>query len=436
MTSERKPGWLQEAERTLIRYCGEFSESLITSAKGAYVYTADERKILDFTSGQMCSIFGHNHPEIVAAITAGAASSIHLLSAMLSPPVLELSKALAEILPPELSKSILMSTGSESNEVAIRMAKLVTGGFEVIGFTGSWHGMTAGAQSHTYSLTRKGYGPVMPGSYAIPSPNCYRCPIKHCENRCDATCLEVGMALVDAQSVGAYAAVIVEPILSAAGIIELAADYLQKLRKMCSERGLLLIFDEAQTGLGRLGDRFGFEQSGVVPDILTLSKTLGGGLPLAATITSDEIEEECYRRGFISVTSHVSDPLPARVGLAVLSILLQDRMEARAKEMGNYLKKRLTEIMNRYDCVGDVRGRGLLLGMEIVSDKISKTPAPALGALISNRCLRNGLSMNIVRVKGYGGVFRIAPPLTISQEEIDLGVAILEASIKEVLAER
>ncbi len=433
-SSKQPNSWLEKAEEVLIRYCGEFSPILIEKAKGSFIYDQDGRAILDFTSGQMCSIFGHNHPAVVSAIHKACDHSLHLLSTMLSPPVVELCRQLVSLLPEGLDKCILVNTGSESNEVALRMAKLATGGFEVIGFTGSWHGMTAGSQSHTYSHTRRGYGPVMPGSLAIPAPYAYRCPVKHCEGKCDNTCLEVGFEMADKQSVGAYAAFIAEPILSAAGIIDLPGPYLERLKELCEERGLYLIFDEAQTALGRLGHNFAFERDGIQPDFLTLSKTLGGGLPLAATITSKEIEEECYSRGYINVTSHISDPLPAEVGLAMLATLEKEKMVERAREQGDYLKSQLLELQKKHECIGDVRGRGLLLGVEIVADRESKAPAPELGHRISDRCLELGLSMNIVRVKGFGGVFRIAPPLTVSKEEIDLGVAILDLAIRESLA--
>jgi 2,2-dialkylglycine decarboxylase (pyruvate) len=428
---EEQNNWLQEAEQYLIRYCGEFSPFLIEKAEGSFIYTKEGRKILDFTSGQMCSVFGHNHPKILQAMQKGGETSLHLLSTMLSPPVLELSQSLIELLPEGLDRCIFVNTGSESNEVALRMAKLQSGGFEVIGFAGSWHGMTAGAQSPTYSQTRKGYGPALPGSIMIPAPYAYRCPIKHCEGTCDHSCLDVGMQLADRQSVGAYAAVIAEPVLSAAGIIELSPEYVQKLKALCEERGLHLIFDEAQTAFGRLGLNFAFEEYEVTPDFLTLSKTLGGGLPLAATITSREIEEYCHRNGFIYITSHVSDPLCAMVGLATLELLLQQQMAKKAKQAGAYLKEQLLELQTRHECIGDIRGKGLLLGMEIVTDRHSKTPDPDMGNRISDRCMELGLSMNIVRVKGYGGVFRIAPPLTVSREEIDLGVSILDQAIQQ-----
>jgi len=422
---------VKKAQESLIRYCGEFSPFIAEKAFGSYIYDAEGNSILDFTSGQMCSVFGHNHPKFIEILKKSGNEAIHLLSSMLSPSVINLSKRLTDELPKKLAKCIFLNTGSESNEVAIRMAKLVTGGFEVIGFSGSWHGMTAGAQSYTYSKTRKGYGPAMAGSLMIPAPYEYRCPIAHCKGNCDNSCLEVGMQLVDQQSVGAYAALIAEPLLSAAGMIELKPNYVKRLKELCDERGLLLIFDEAQTALGRLGKTFAFEQYEVVPDFLTLSKTLGGGLPLAAMVTTKEIEEECYKKGFTYVTSHVSDPFCAAFGMAAFDLLYDQNLTKNAIQMGAYLKEQLLKLKEKHECIGDVRGNGLLLGMEIVKDRETKIPDDELGQNISNRCLALGLSMNIVRMKGYGSVFRIAPPLTISTKEIDLGITILDEAIKD-----
>ena len=171
----------------------------------------------------------------------------------------------------------------------------------------------------------------------------------------------------------------------------------------------------------------------VLPDFLTLSKTLGGGLPLAATITSPEIEEVCYEKGFINITSHISDPLPARVGLAMIDLLIREELAQRALEMGNYLKGELLRLMSIHECIGDVRGQGLLLGVEIVKDKEMRIPDPDLGQRISDRCLALGLSMNIVRIKGMAGVFRIAPPLTVQKGEIDIAIEIFDQAIRDCL---
>lgn len=427
------PEELKEAQESLIRYCGEFVPFIAEKASGSYIYDKKGNAILDFTSGQMCSVFGHNHPKFVEILEKAGDSAIHLLSSILSPPVIDLAKKITSELPDSLTKCILLNTGSESNEVAIRMAKLVTGGHEIIGFAGSWHGMTAGAQSYTYSKTRKGYGPTMPGSLMIPAPYEYRCPIEHCKGSCDNTCLEVGMKMVDQQSVGAYAALIAEPLLSAAGMIELKPSYVKRLKELCDERGLLLIFDEAQTAMGRLGTTFAFEKLDVVPDFLTLSKTLGGGLPLSAMITTTEIEEECHKRGFVYVTSHVSDPFCASFGLAAFEILHEEELAKSALEKGAYLKGKLIELQEKYECIGDVRGSGLLLGVEIVKDRETKIADDSLGLSICNRCLELGLNMNIVRMKGYGSVFRIAPPLTITNDEIDLGITMLDEAIQDCI---
>lgn len=433
--SDSHASWMEEARAHLIRYAGTFSPLLAVKAEGSFFYTSDGRKILDFTSGQMCSIFGHNHPGLLEALSKAGDGPLHLLSTILSPAVIELAEKLAELLPPGLSKCMFVNTGSESNEVALRMAKLATGGYEVIGFLGSWHGMTSGSQAATYSHTRRGYGPVIPGSFALPAPYAYRCPIAHCKDSCDHTCLRSGFDMIDRQSTGNYAAMIAEPVLSAAGIIPLSAAYLEELEAQCKRRGIYLILDEAQTAFGRLGRNFGFELSSMTPDFLTLSKTLGGGLPLAATITSEAIEEKCHQAGFIYITSHVSDPLPASVGLKMLHILQQEKMAEKASEQGNYLLNQLHTLQSRHECIGDIRGEGLLLGVEIVKDRERRTPAPELGYRISERCLELGLSMNIVRLPGMSGTFRIAPPLNVSRDEIDLGISMLDQAISEVTGE-
>jgi 2,2-dialkylglycine decarboxylase (pyruvate) len=246
--------------------------------------------------------------------------------------------------------------------------------------------------------------------------------------------LDYAFDLIDRQSTGNLAAFIAEPILSSGGLIDLPVGYLATLKAHCEARGMLLILDEAQTGLGRTGTMFAFERDGIVPHILTLSKTLGAGLPLAAVLTSAALEERCHERGFLFYTTHVSDPLPAAVGNKVIEIILRDRLVERANVAGGRLRRGLEEIMDRYEIVGDVRGRGLMLGMEIVRDRTSKQPAPDLGAAITRRCLELGLSMNIVQLEGLAGVFRIAPPLTISDADIDRGVAILNEAIGSVLS--
>ncbi len=426
-----------ERERFLIRYSHNFASFIVARATGAWLETTDGRRILDFTSGQICSTIGHNHPQIVAAIQQSLDDVIHLNSWMLSEPVLALAERLVELVSDSLNKVILVNTGGEANEIALRLAKMYTGHFEIVGLTRSWHGLQAGVASLNLAAGHAGYGPSMPGSLTIPAPYAYRCPMRHCNGTCDCSCLEAGFDLIDQQSVGSLCAVIAEPVLSAGGIIVPPPDYFQRLRKLCDERGMLLILDEAQTGFGRLGTMFGFEQYDVVPDILSVSKTLGGGIPIAAAFTSSAIESNCYDKGFMHVTSHVSDPLPAAVGLVVINVIEEEGLVAQAQQLGDYLMAGLRELQNRHEQIGDVRGKGLLVGIELVEDRTTKKPADALGVAVGDECLRRGLSMNIVRsTGGMLNCFRMAPPLSISEREIDIALGIIDDALTAVLASR
>ena len=423
-------------ERFLVRYAGGFAPFVAARAEGAWVETTDGERVLDFTSGQICSTLGHNHPRIATAVREALDQVVHLNSWMLSEPVLALAERMASLLPDGLDKVILLNTGSEANEVALKLAKMHTGRFEVVGLARSFHGLLAGISSVNFSMAHAGYGPLLPGAFLLPAPYAYRCPIRHCDGACDCTCLEAGFELIDQQSVGSLCAVIAEPVLSAGGIIVPPDGYFRRLRELCDARGMLLVLDEAQTGFGRLGTMFGFEHDGIVPDLVGVSKTLGGGVPLAATITTTAIEEDCVEKGFLHVTSHVSDPLPAAAGLAVLEVIEEEGLVERARERGEYMLGRLRELQAAHEQIGDVRGRGLLVGLELVEDRESRRPADALGAAVTAECLRRGLSMNIVRAGTSANCFRMAPPLTISEDEIDLALEILETSLDAVLAER
>jgi 2,2-dialkylglycine decarboxylase (pyruvate) len=238
--------------------------------------------------------------------------------------------------------------------------------------------------------------------------------------------LDDAFTLLDRQSTGNLAAFIAEPILSSGGIIELPDGYLRALKRKCDERGMLLILDEAQTGLGRTGTMFAFERDGVVPDILVLSKTLGAGLPLSAVLTTDAISDACDARGFLFYTTHVNDPLPAAVGLKVLEVVERDGLAARAAVMGAQLRDGLWGLRERFPWVGDARGRGLLLGLEFLDEDGGKRRSAAeLSDAVTDRALELGLSANIVRAGATGGVMRIAPALTVTEAEIDLGVEML-----------
>jgi 2,2-dialkylglycine decarboxylase (pyruvate) len=430
MTLNADPDFWASANTHLTRYGPSFEPVIIERAAGSFVYDADGRAILDFTSGQMSAVLGHTHPDIVATVARQMGAVAHLFSGMLSRPVVTLAERLAA-LAPGLARVQLLTTGAEANEAAIRMAKLVTGRHEIVAFAQSWHGMTGAAASATYSAGRRGYGPAAVGSFVIPAPNAYRPRFRNADGSNDwQTELDDAFALIDSQSTGNLAAFIAEPILSSGGILELPLGYLAALKQKCEQRGMLLILDEAQTGIGRTGHMFAFERDGVVPDILTLSKTLGAGLPLAAVMTTQAIEQTAFERGFLFYTTHVSDPLPAAIGVTVLDVVARDGLVAQATARGERLRQGLLSLQQRFECVGDVRGRGLLLGLEIVVDRQSKAPGFELGARIMEETMRRGLSMNIVKLPSMGGVFRIAPPLTVSEAEIDRGLEIMSEAIQ------
>ncbi len=436
-SSQKEEHMYDERERFLIRYSHNFASFIVARASGAWLETTDGQRILDFTSGQICSTIGHNHPQIVAAIQQSLDEVIHLNSWMLSEPVLSLAEKLVGLLPASLNKVILVNTGGEANEIALRLAKMYTGRFEIVGLTRSWHGLQAGVASLNLAAGHAGYGPSIPGSLTLPAPYAYRCPIRHCNGNCDCSCLEAGFDIIDQQSIGSLCAVIAEPILSAGGIIVPPPDYFKRLRVLCDERGMLLILDEAQTGFGRLGTMFGFELYDVVPDILSVSKTLGGGIPIAATFTSSAIESNCYDKGFMHVTSHVSDPLPSAVGLAVITVIEEENLVEKTQQRGEYLMAGLRELQNRHEQIGDVRGKGLLVGIELVEDRVTKKPADALGVAVGEECLRRGLSMNIVRsTGGMLNCFRMAPPMSITEDEIDIALGIIDESLTAILAAR
>lgn len=424
-----------DVDRHVVRYGAAFTPRIIERAAGSYVYDSDGTAILDFTSGQMSAVLGHSHPDIVRAVSRSVASLDHLFSGMLSRPVVDLARRLSATLPDPLTKTLLLTTGAESNEAAVKMAKLYTGRYEIVSFDRSWHGMTSGAAAATFSAGRRGYGPTLPGNLTLPTPNGYRSPFRRPDGSYDWEAeLEYGFALVDQQSTGALAACLVEPILSSGGIIDPPLGYLARLKEMCAQRGMLLVLDEAQTGLGRTGHMYAFERDGVAPDILTLSKTLGAGLPVAAVVTSADIEQVCKDRGFLFFTTHVSDPLAATVALTVLDVIERDGLVERAAKLGEQLRGRLLGLRDDYEVVGDVRGRGLLQGIELVTDKESRTPADTLGQAVTAACLERGLHVNIVQLPGMGGIFRIAPPLTAGDDELHAGVDILEASLEAVLS--
>jgi 2,2-dialkylglycine decarboxylase (pyruvate) len=415
------------AGRHLLHYGCDFADFVPVRAQGCWLHDAQGNKMLDFTSGQMSAILGHSHPEIHATIKEASGTLDHLFSAMISEPVVALAEKLSAQ-QPELSKAMFLSTGGEANEAAIKLAKTVTGKWEIVTFTKSYHGVTAGSAAATFKVGRTGVGPMAPGYFAIPAPNAYKPRFAGVTWKQE---LDDAFEQIDGQCTGNLAAFIGEPILSSGGVIDLPEGYLAALKEHCQRRGMLLILDEAQTGLGRTGTMFAFQRDGVVPDILTLSKTLGAGMALSAVMTNDKVAALADEKKYFFYTTHVNDPLPAAVGLKVLEIVLRDNLVARAREAGERLGAGLLRLKQRHGCIGDVRGRGLLRGLEFTN--VGSRDATSISNAVTEASLEVGLAANIVRSGTAGGTMRIAPPLIVKDEELDEGLALLDKAIVKVV---
>ena len=408
----------------------EVSGPIIVWGRGSVVRDVNGKEYLDFNSGQMCSALGHNHPRIVQALQESCETLIHSHMSLLNDREIILASRLAEISPPGMNRSMFLTSGSDSNEAAMAIAKRYTGGYEIASPMVSFHGQSETARSVTYSGWHGGYGPYAPGNYAILAPYRYRCTFCRDRQACDYSCLNTSFELLDAQADGQLAAVITEPLFSAGGVIDLPPGWLQELKRRCEERGALLILDEAQTGLAKLGTMWAFEQEGVVPDIFTVSKHFGGGIAVSAAVTTDEIENAVAETGFAIGHSHANDPLPSNAAIASIDIILEENLVDVAKKIGAYWRNHLQELAKRHPIIGDILGRGLLQGIELVKDQTTREPAFQEGQRIGRICRDNGL---IFSVRRRGSVFQFVPPFTTTEDQLDLAADIVDHAIREVV---
>jgi 2,2-dialkylglycine decarboxylase (pyruvate) len=404
---------------------------VIARAEGSLSFDTEGNSYLDFNSGQMCSTLGHNNPRLQKVIEQQSKVLTHASTVYYNVPQVALAERLASINDTPLRKSVFGESGSDSNEVAILLARRATGRLAVGALTQGFHGLSDSTRAISYSAATPGYGPPMPEVFAIPTPYCYRCPYKSEGKGCCMAPLHFGMEALDRQSAGAPAAVIVEPIVSAGGVIELPVEYLEGLRKELDKRGALLIYDEAQTGLGKLGKMFAYQVYGVQPDVLTVSKHLGGGLAVSAAITTDDVAERATRFGFSTGHSHSSDPLACAAGIASIDEIVENDLPKRAVEIGQRWQANTRALAQRYEVIGDIRGRGLLQGIELVRDRYSKEPAAELAADVYRYGLEHGLMFS-VRGK-FKNVLRFVPPFTTTDAQLDQATEILEAALRDGL---
>lgn len=405
---------------------------IVQRARGSWVTDTEGRRYLDFNSGQMSAALGHNQERIVKALREAGETVIHASTSFYNEYELHLADRLTGHLPPSLQKCYFLLSGADANEMALGLARKYTGRYEVASTNLSFHGYSDATREVSFVSARRGY-PIHPvGSNAIFAPYCYRCPLKMTYPDCGIACLDASFELVDRQVVHGLAAVITEPLLSAGGVIEPPPGWLPKVSQMAHDRGALLVLDECQTGLAKLGSWWAFEQEGVIPDVMTLAKHLGGGVAVSAVITSAQIEETVVNLGFVFGHSNNSDPIQAMAAIAAIDTIEEEGFIERGARIGRIFRAILEQLRDRHELVGDVRGRGLIHGIELVRDRVSREPARRAGAFLEDFCLANGL---MVSLRGgdltnhTGNVIRMVPPMTTTDDELALAGEILDAGL-------
>jgi 4-aminobutyrate aminotransferase len=397
-------------------------------AEDVWVYDIDGNRYLDFTSGVLVTNVGHSHPRHVEAIRQQAGRLMNCYS-FPTPERIALSARLAKLLPANLDRIFLLTTGAEATEAAIRIAKRFSGKHEILGFYGAFHGRTYGPMSVAGSMnTRRKFGPPLPGGILAPYAYCYRCAYDKKYPECDFYCVKALDRVVESASSGDLGAVITEPYQGGAGFINPPPGWLKELSRWAEARGMLFIVDEVQSSFGRTGKMFAIEWEDVKANMLCLGKGIGSGMPASALAGESEIFG-CMEPGEMSSTTG-GNPLASAAALAVVDIMEKERLPENARNAGAYLLEGLNTLKRKYECVGDARGIGLALGLEIVENKTSKMPSATLCRKIILGAAEYGLMMGKVGL--YGNVIRVAPPLTIRQQECDLAVAVLDKVLSEV----
>lgn len=397
-------------------------------AKGVTVEDVDGNVFLDFTSSVLIANIGHNHPELIKAIKEQAEENIHSYN-FLNPWRVRLAEKLVSITPESLDRAFFVTTGAEAVDLAVNAVKSATGRYEVLSFWGGYHGKSYATMSiGGKTSSREGFGPTMPGVLHAPFPYCYRCPMGKTYPGCGTACFDFAERMLEAHGTGNIACAVIEPFQGASGQIEPPAEFMQRLSAWCRSNDVALIMDEVQASFGRSGKLFSFEHFNIVPTIVVAGKGISSGIPLTAIIGESRILDN-VKAGYLSST-HGGNPLSTMAACVTIDVLFKERLIENSARIGDYLVKRLREIGEEFDIVGEVRGKGLMIGMEIVSSKKGKEPASGLAARIVDRAIRKGLLL-IKPIGFYGNVIRISPPLCLKEEEAEAGVNIIKEALRE-----
>ncbi|NUM89713.1 MAG: aspartate aminotransferase family protein [Bdellovibrionales bacterium] len=403
------------------------AEVAIDHGRGSVVTDVDGNEYIDLIGGIGVNGLGHSHPRWVSAMQA----QMEKLSvgSFTTEPRARLVKKVAEHTPPGLDQIQLYSGGSEAVESAMRLAKCHTGKWEFVSFWGGFHGKTLGTMGLLGDGQKAKYGPFAPGSHCVPYADCYRCPLRLKQETCGLACVDVARKAVKTQSAGEIAAFLVEPMQGTAGNIVPPAGWLQAIREVASEFQALLICDEMITGFGRTGSWFASPEMGVKADIITVGKSFAGGFPVAGVITSREIAEaEPWSKPSGSSSSYGGNPLAAVAALSTIEIIEEEKLCENSARMGGRLLGHLRRWKEKYPFVGEVRGKGLFLGIELVRDRATKEP---VSEARMKEFYKEGVRRGVLAMS-YKATIRLQPALTIDAETLDGGVAILEEMLGEM----
>ena len=401
----------------------------MSHGEGCDVWDVDGNRFLDFMAGIAVCSTGHRHPQVVEAIKGAADNFLHISSDYWQEYQVSLGERVSELSHMGDVLSFMCQSGTEAVEGAIKLARYVTGRTRFIGFLGGFHGRTMGSLAFTSSkyTQQKGFAPVMTGVTHVPYPNNYR-PLLAGEDQGQAVLNYLENVLFQSNIPPTeVAGILVEPVQGEGGYIVPPDGFLKGLRELCDRHGILLIFDEVQSGVGRTGKMFAAEHWGVAPDIMTLAKGLGSGMPIGLVVAKKEHMAK-WKPGAHGNT-YGGNPVCCAAAIATLDLVKNGLMQ-NAAETGAYFMEQLGELQQRFDCIGEVRGKGLMVGMELVTDRDTKTPAVDLCNRLINRAFHNGL---LLLSCGQSTV-RFMPPLVVTREEIDEALALLEVSLEEALA--
>lgn len=407
--------------------------SFVKEARGAIIVDMNGRELLDFAGGIGVTNVGHCHPKVVAAIKDQADKYLHTCFHVVPYDLyIDLAAQLNELAPGDHHKmTMFVNSGAEAVENAVKIARHATGRQAIISFENGFHGRTTMGMTLTSKVKpyKFGFGPFAPETYRMPFAYCYRCPFGLTHPTCNVACAgHLEDFFISHVAAEKTAAIIVEPIQGEGGFITPPPDYFPRLREICDKHGILLIIDEVQTGMGRTGKIFGIDHWGVVPDLVTTAKSLAGGLPLSAVTGRAEIMGTSHVGGLGS--TYGGNPLALRAAMAVLEILTKDGLLERGVLLGERMLARFKEMQERHEIIGEIRGKGPMLALELVQDRESKTPAADEARKLVSLCYGKGLI--ILACGNYGNVIRTLMPLVISDEELERGMAIIDESLHEL----